>query len=448
MVDGEPDKGIMPCDNDSLPERLRLVQQFKDYLVTAFTPVKGRSLAEVLRAPPLFLADPATAFSTHEGAAKAKKVVETTPRKKDTNKEPTQSPGGDAAIENQIKPLQAQQWQLMLEAAGALIRQKLGNGNAVALADLTGIPTSDPKQMLFALSGLISEDPAEQQEEIMDEVNDLTLADPLDFNTMWADISAMKNFLDNIPGVKVNKKKWAKLLERKFQRAFPDIKQVSKMRKFNKVKALKAEEIVQLAKMGYNEARRAHRCKRKKMKQQQVMIQKLDMQAKRYRQDGSGNGFNKFGFSGHDYAGEPEFGNQCGPGGYGWNRQSPQIAAVATGPTRPSGAPAMPACTACQALLKSDNLEPKMRNRLMRSICKHTIETCIHPGGKMEGATIEQAWAKSDEIKRQGRLALKTEANQVQFEGIEPRDMANDIWKQVRMGLDDQIDHSEVNFTS
>jgi hypothetical protein len=55
----------------------------------------------------------------------------------------------------------------------------------------------------------------------------------------------------------------------------------------------------------------------------------------------------------------------------------------------------------------------------------------------MEGATIEQAWAKSDEIKRQGLLALTTEAKQVQFEGIEPGDMANDIWKKVRMGLDD-----------
>jgi hypothetical protein len=57
------------------------------------------------------------------------------------------------------------------------------------------------------LNGVLAYAPHQsQEEEVMDEVMELTLADPLDFNTMWADISAMKNFLDNIPGVKVKRR--------------------------------------------------------------------------------------------------------------------------------------------------------------------------------------------------------------------------------------------------
>jgi hypothetical protein len=59
--------------------------------------------------PPLGLADSAQAFSTHEGATKAKRVVEATPSSKDKNKEPTRSPSGDATMVDQIKLLQASQ---------------------------------------------------------------------------------------------------------------------------------------------------------------------------------------------------------------------------------------------------------------------------------------------------------------------------------------------------
>ena len=78
--------------------------------------------------------------------------------------------------------------------------------------------------MVFALTGLISEDPAEQIEEIMEEIDSVTLLDPLDFNIVWAGLAAMKNFMDNTPGAKVkkaDKRKWAKLLAKKFAKAFP-----------------------------------------------------------------------------------------------------------------------------------------------------------------------------------------------------------------------------------
>jgi hypothetical protein len=440
-MDSEPSIGSKPCDNDSLAARLRKVGKLGDILATTHCPVKGHSLVEVIGInPPLSRADPATAVSTQEGATKPKRrVVETTPKRKDKTKEPTQSPGDEATMVDQIKPLQAWELQLMNQTAGAIIRQ---NSDKSSLADLTGIPIDDPKGMMFALTGLISEDPAEQREEVMEEIMELTLGDPLEFNTLWADIAAMKSFLDNIPGAKEtkeDKKKWAKLLQKKFERAFPDIKMVTKMRKFNKTKAMKAEEIVQLAKMGYQEARKAHKNKRKQVKQQQVMVQKLGMQAKRYRMDGTGNGFNKFGYSEHDYAGEPDFrGDQCGPGGYGWNRQSPPTSAFRL--EAPHSTPfgmSQQYCKSCQELLKKDDLDTKTRARLLKSINKHSIETCIQSGGMMEGKSIQEAWARSDEIKAQKQLKSTAEVSAKQLQ-IEPAEMASNIWSQIKQGLVEQ----------
>jgi hypothetical protein len=277
MADSDRNEGFKLRDDAALPARLRLVQTLTDKLATSRCPVPGHSLAEVLcKIPPMILADPALVALSNHGES-SKRVVETTPAKKQSPEMPTHSPGGETTMADQLhalQPLQASQWQLMKQSACAVIRQNLCS---TSLADIAGISSSNPKQMVFALTGLISEDPAEQIEEIMEEIDSVTLLDPLDFNVVWADLAAMKNFMDNIPGAKVkkaDKRKWAKLLAKKFAKAFPAIKQMEQTRKFNGGKALKATEVIQLAKMGLQEAKQANKAKRKQAKQQQVLIKK------------------------------------------------------------------------------------------------------------------------------------------------------------------------------
>ena len=226
---------------------------------------------------------------------------------------------------------------------------------------------------------------------------------------------------------------------KKFSKAFPTVKQQMKQRQIIEGKALKADEVVKLAKIDYNEAKEDKKNKRKQAKEQEVMVQKLDMQAaKRHRQ--GGNGDSKYGFSGHDYNGEEHFdGNRGGPGGYGWNRQSPPAAAFNTpfGTQRNSD---KKWCTSCERLLKGTGIDQRTRDRLLKSIGKHTTETCIQPGGVMEGKTIEEAWKKADEIQAQEHLKSATgvTAQQVQFEQIEPADKADEIWNRLQSGLNNE----------
>ena len=284
--DGKKEKGFELRDDDALPQRLQLAQRLTDILATARCPVIGHSLRETLGPnPPLFSIDSSLLLNDiHEGGTKK---VETTPNRnsKKNTKPPTQSPGMVTSETEQRRKsgkIDEQQWELMKTQAGAVIRQQL---SSIALADLTGIKCNEPKKMIFAISGLSSEDPQDQVDEIMDEINEVKLTNPLDFTQAWADIAAMKTFMDGITGTKVSKKKWARKLAKKFSTAFPTVKQQMKQRQIIEGKALKADEVVKLAKIDYNEAKEDKKNKRKQAKEQAVMVQKLDMQAaKRHRQ--------------------------------------------------------------------------------------------------------------------------------------------------------------------
>ena len=116
MADSDRNEGFKLRDDAALPARLRLVQTLTDKLATPRCPVPGHSLAEVLcKIPPKILADPALAALSNHGES-SKRVVETTPAKKQSSEIPTHSPGGETTMVDQLhalQPLQASQWQLM-----------------------------------------------------------------------------------------------------------------------------------------------------------------------------------------------------------------------------------------------------------------------------------------------------------------------------------------------
>jgi hypothetical protein len=216
------EKGYELHDDDSLADRLGLAQRITDKLTVAPCPVKGHSLAETLgTTPPLFRFG--SLFSdTHEGAPR--RTLEQTPAKtkKPKKKPPTQSPGKDKeekdTEQNQIGGLTRQEWELMKTQAAAVIRHNL---TSRSLSDLQGTKDNEPKEMMFAITGLRSDDPQDQVDEIMEEIGGVKLTNPLDFTAACADIAALKRFMDSIQGAGVKKKKWPRTMTRMFSKSFP-----------------------------------------------------------------------------------------------------------------------------------------------------------------------------------------------------------------------------------